>query len=49
MTNPNNAEDYTALRKQFVEFVNEYDRRKNTNFSQTFPHLKEFYDEWSKL
>jgi organic radical activating enzyme len=49
MINPNNTEDYTSLRKQFIEFVNEYDRRKNTNFSQTFPHLKEFYDEWSKL
>jgi hypothetical protein len=49
MTNPNNKEDYTSLRKQFVEFVDEYDRRKNTNFSQTFPHLQEFYDEWRKL
>jgi hypothetical protein len=37
-----NPNEY-ALRKDFVAFVDEYDRRRNTNFNKTFPELTEFY------
>jgi hypothetical protein len=32
-----------ADRFRFVQFVNEYDRRRNKNFLKTFPEYKEFY------
>ena len=37
--------DETLLRNQynFGVFVDEHDRRRSTNFSQTFPELEEFY------
>jgi hypothetical protein len=30
-------------RVDFVRFVTEYDRRRNLNFIETFPEMKEFY------
>ena len=33
----------STLRKDFVSFIDEYDIRRNKNFHQTFPELKEFY------
>ena len=46
-------QQYTAQEKlvnqtRFVEFVNELDRRRDTNFNNTFPELVEYYDQWSK-
>ena len=32
-------------RKDFVKFVDEYDKRRNTNFVETFPELKSMYDK----
>lgn len=32
-----------SLRKDFYMFVNEHDRRRGTNFLETFPELEEFY------
>ena len=32
-------------RKEFVKFVDEYDRRRDTNFVETFPELKSMYDK----
>jgi hypothetical protein len=40
--NEDNPNEY-KLRKDFIAFVNEYDRRRNTNFNRTFPELSEFY------
>ena len=34
-------------RKDFVKFINEYDRRRSTNFSTTFPEYAEFLKEWN--
>jgi organic radical activating enzyme len=31
------------FRQDFIKFVDEYDERRNTNFVDTFPQLKEFY------
>jgi hypothetical protein len=36
-------------RKDFILFVNEHDKRRNTNFVQTFPEYKDLYEKWSKL
>jgi len=32
-----------TMLKDFYLFVNEHDRRRGTNFLQTFPELEEFY------
>jgi organic radical activating enzyme len=37
-----NQEKY---RKDFVKFVDEYDKRRGTNFVETFPELKSMYDK----
>jgi hypothetical protein len=34
-------------RKDFVKFINEYDRRRSTNFLTTFPEYAEFLKEWN--
>lgn len=36
-------------RKNFVRFVNEHDRRRGTNFLETFPEFTQSYESWSKL
>jgi pyruvate-formate lyase-activating enzyme len=33
-------------RRNFVRYINEYDRRRQTNFSETFPEYKQFLSEW---
>ena len=38
--------DVEKQRKDFVKFVTQYDERKNTNFVETFPELKEMYDKY---
>jgi organic radical activating enzyme len=37
------SQDVTRLRKDFSSFVDEYDRRRGTDFHTTFPELTEFY------
>ena len=36
-------------RIDFVKFVDEHDRRRGTNFLQTFPELGQFYDSCKSL
>ena len=38
--------DIEKHRKDFINFVNQYDKRRGTNFLKTFPELKEFYAEY---
>ncbi len=33
-----------VLRKDFVIFVDEHDRRRDTNFLETFPEMTNFYN-----
>jgi hypothetical protein len=33
------------LRAQFAEYITEYDRRRGTNFKETFPELADFYQK----
>jgi hypothetical protein len=35
--------DVSFQRINFVKFVEEYDRRRDLNFLETFPEMKEFY------
>lgn len=39
--------DVVKYRKDFVRFVNEYDKRRSTNFLETFPELKELHAKYS--
>ena len=41
------GEELERNRKDFVKFANEKDRRRGTNFLETFPELKEFYNNTS--
>ena len=36
-------------RVDFVKYVNEYDRRKGTNFLKTFPEYAKFYQRCKEL
>ena len=38
--------DVEKQRKDFVKFVTQYDKRKDSNFTKTFPELKEMYDRY---
>jgi len=40
--------DVEKYRKDFVKFVTEYDRRRNTNFLEAFPELKDMYVKYKK-
>lgn len=42
--NPGFEEETTRNRRDFVTFVDEHDRRRGTNFKQTFPELVDFYE-----
>ena len=37
--------DTSKYRKDFVRFVDEYDRRRGTKFLETFPQFEEIYVE----
>ena len=40
--------DENKYRKDFVRFVDEYDKRRDTNFLETFPQLNELYAEYKE-
>ncbi len=35
--------DVETSRRDFIKFVDQYDKRRDLNFLETFPQLKEFY------
>jgi len=41
--------DLTTNRKDFVAFVDEHDRRRGTNFLETFPKFASLYEDWKVL
>lgn len=47
LKNPNH--NLTTLRRDFVKFVDEHDRRRGTNFLETFPQLNDMYNNWKYL
>ncbi|NBP58583.1 radical SAM protein, partial [bacterium] len=36
-----------SKRNNFVKYIQEYDRRRNTDFSRTFPEYAHFLEEWN--
>ena len=45
-----NAEkDLTPQKKNFYAFFNEHDRRRGTNFQNTFPEMLEFWEECKNI
>lgn len=47
LRNPN--ANITTQRKDFVAFVDEHDRRRGTNFKETYPELMEMYNQFKAL
>jgi hypothetical protein len=45
----NPSPDRNRLRKDFTIFVREHDRRRGTDFVNTFPELKDMYESWNTL
>ncbi len=45
--NPQNSNDLN--RKDFVSFVDEHDKRRGTNFLNTFPELESMYKKWKTI
>ena len=43
-----NSDQYIN-RKNFVKYFDEYDKRKNTSLTNTFPEFLEIYNEWKLL
>jgi len=41
----NSISDVDTCRANFYRFFSEHDRRRGTNFEQTFPEMREFWDE----
>jgi hypothetical protein len=41
-----NEGDPEKLRKKFIKYVTEYDKRRSTDFIKTFPQLKDYYDKY---
>jgi len=42
-------ENHLKLKKNFILFIDEYDRRHNTNFLKVFPEYKDFYFHCKEL
>jgi hypothetical protein len=42
-------DNINECRKDFSIFIDEYDRRRGTDFKQTFPELVPFYEECSRI
>ena len=45
----NNNSEVTNNRKDFIKFVDEHDRRRGTNFLETFPEMDFAYNRWKNL
>lgn len=46
ISDPANTEKIMRGRKDFVIFVDEHDKRRGTNFAETFPNLMPMYNKW---
>lgn len=43
------TENILKDRKDFILFVDEHDKRRGTNFLQTFPEMEQIYYNWKKI
>jgi hypothetical protein len=44
--NDNIEFDVEKNRKDFANFITEYDKRRDVDFTKTFPELKKLYDRY---
>ncbi len=47
--NQQDPEEVTVYQKDFVAFVDEHDRRRGTNFLETFPEFEPYYNKWKNV
>tara|TARA_B100001057_G_scaffold126591_1_gene125501 strand:- start:22136 stop:23569 length:1434 start_codon:yes stop_codon:yes gene_type:complete len=47
LQNKADPKDLQLTRYNFVEYITEYDKRRGTNFKQTFPEFVSYFDEWA--
>lgn len=47
MNNVEKQSEFETSRKNFIAFVKEHDKRRGTNFLETFPEMEEFYRKYS--
>jgi hypothetical protein len=45
MQGVDNVSDIDTRRADFYRFFSEHDRRRGTNFLETFPEMREFWNE----
>ena len=47
LQNKADPKELQLIRYNFVEYITEYDKRRGTNFKQTFPEFASYFDEWA--
>ncbi len=48
IVNQSDTDTVTQDQKDFILFVDEHDKRRHTNFLETFPEMQELYNTWKK-
>jgi len=43
------AEQISTNRRQFYQFIKQYDSRRQTNFLETFPEMTDFYNTCKEI
>ena len=46
MLSPQNKDEQERNRIDFIKFVDEHDKRRETNFLEVFPEFKQFYEDY---
>ena len=49
MLSPKDLNDLITNRQDFYRFFNEHDKRRGTNFVETFPEMEDFYNQCKEL
>ena len=49
MLAPKDLNDLITNRQDFYRFFNEHDKRRGTNFVETFPEMEDFYNQCKEL
>jgi hypothetical protein len=49
MISPQDTQKQMKNRSNFYKYFSEHDKRRGTNFVETFPELEEFYNFCSKI
>ena len=49
MESPTDPDELERTRRNFYNFFNAHDKRRDTNFKKTFPEFASFYDECKEI